>query len=417
MPISRRQFLLSSSGLLCAPSILSAKTGPKVVVIGGGWGGLAAARHLAPHAQVTLIERNSEFTSLPLSNRWLVGFDKGERLHQNYQKAAAEFGYRFVQAEVRGFDMNRREVSTSTGHFKYDWLIVSAGISETEDAFLNGDKKTITEIRKRFPSAYTAGNELEILKQKLANFSGGEFLMNIPLAPYRCPPAPYERAAIIAHIIKSKKLKARLTVVEPNAPWAAYRRVFDEQFDGIINYLPNTQLRELDPSRQIATMDIDELKFNDAIIMPPQQAAELCLKNGLTGKNSAWATVNPRNFAFLEDQHVFVIGDSVGPVSKIFGHYPKTGEIALRMGQIAAIEIINQISGKVDELELPQGTCFAYLSLNPPEFTQIDSRYRVRGDGEIIQKISQKRENNPRGEDDAWLNSRHQELFGASTKV
>lgn len=418
MTFTRRQFLLSTTGaigILGAPALLAQSTRPKVVIIGGGWGGLSAARQLAASCDVTLIERNKEFISLPLSNRWLAGLDDGRRLRQNYQKTAELFAYRFAQADVKGFDMNRRSVSTSVGEFVYDWLIVAAGISESDDALVSGDRQAAAELRLRFPSANTPGRELDIVHRKLADFKGGEFLINLPLAPYRCPPAPYERAVIIAQMIKSRGLKAHLTVVEPNAPWAGYQRVFNEQFRDQVTYLPNTRLRQVDPFRRIATLDIDEIHFDDAILMPPQRAADLCANNGLNGNNSTWATVHPRNFAFLGDDRVFVIGDSVGAVSPIFGHYPKTGELASRMGQIVATEIIGRISGKTSDPALPESTCFAYLSLNPPQFTQIESRYRVRGDGAITQTINQKRENNPQGEDDAWLNTWHQELFGSVT--
>ena len=420
MTFTRRQFLLSTTGalgILSAPSLLAQSTRPKVVIIGGGWGGLSAARQLAASCDVTLIERNSEFISLPLSNRWLAGLDDGRRLRQSYQKAAEQLAYRFVQADVRGFDMNRRQVSTSVGDFAYDWLIVAAGISETDDALVGGDFKAAAEVRQRFPSAYTPGRELDIVQQKLAGFKGGEFLINLPLAPYRCPPAPYERAIIIAQMIKSRGLKARLTVVEPNAPWAGYQRVFNEQFRDQVTYLPNTRLRHVDPFRKTATLDIDEIHFDDAILMPPQRAADLCTNNGLNGTNSAWATVHPRNLAFLGDDRVFVIGDSVGAVSPLFGHYPKTGELASRMGQIVATEIIGRITGKISEPALPESTCFAYLSLNPPQFTRIESRYRMRGDGAIAQTITQKQENNPQGEDDAWLNTWHQTLFGPNLGI
>lgn len=416
MPISRRQLLLSTACAFAAPHVLATPTRPKVVIIGGGWGGLAAARPLASHCDVLLIERNADFISLPLSNRWLAGLDNGKRLYQSYQTAAAEFGYRFRQGEVSGIDLTQRLVHTSVGNFPYDWLIVAAGIGEADSDLVNGDQKAAAHLRQHFPSAYTAGPELAALKAKLDAFSGGEFLLNIPRAPYRCPPAPYERAIIIAQNFKARGLKAQLTVVEPNAPWMGYQRIFREQFAAQINYLPNTALRELDPYRRIATLDIDEIQFDDAILMPPQQAANICRDNGLNGSDSQWAAVNPKNFQFLGNDRVFVIGDSVGAVSPLFGHYPKTGELASRMGTIVASEIIGQLNGKPVEPELPESTCFAYLSLNPPEFTRIDSSYRIRGDGEIAQKTNQQRENNPQGEEDAWLNARHAELFGNSAK-
>ena len=417
MIVTRRQFLLGGACLLGAPCILATPARPKVVIVGGGWGGLAAARHLAASCDVLLVERHAAFLSLPLSNRWLAGLDDGRRLQQDYRAAAAALGYRFLQADVRSIEIGRRQVETSDGIFPYDWLIVAAGIGEADSALFAGDQAAAGHCRAHFPSAYTAGSEAGVLKQKLASFAGGEFLMTLPLAPYRCPPAPYERAIIIAQAIKTRGLKARLTVVEPNAPWPAYQRVFSDTYRDQVNYLPNTRLRQLDPYRRIATLDIDEIHFTDALIMPPQQAAAICRQAGLTGADSAWAAVDPRNFGFLGDQRVFVIGDSVGTVSPLFGHYPKTGELASRMGQIVATEIIGRIAGQPPVPALPESTCFAYLTVAPAAFTRIETRYRVRGDGLVAQAINQRRENNPQGEDDAWLNARHSELFGGAVRL
>lgn len=417
MFVTRRQFLLGTACVLGTPSVLATPARPKVVIIGGGWGGLAAARQLATRCDVLMIERNPAFISLPLSNRWLAGLDDGRRLRQDYRAAATALGYRFLQDEVLGIEIGRRQVETTSGVFPYDWLIVAAGIDEADPALFTGDQAAARHTREHFPSAYKAGGELTALRQKLASFAGGDFLMTLPLAPYRCPPAPYERAVIIAQAIKSRGLKARLTLVEPNAPWPAYQRVFADNYRDQVTYLPNTRLRQLDPYRRIATLDIDEIHFADALIMPQQQAADICRRAGLTARDSAWAAVDPRNFGFLGDERVFVIGDSVGAVSPIFGHYPKTGELASRMGQIVATEIIGRMAGQPTTPALPESTCFAYLNLVPPVFTRIDSRYRLRGDGVITQTISQTRENNPQGEDDAWLNARHNELFGPATLI
>jgi len=413
---TRRQLILGTAAALCTPALLAGPARPAVIVVGGGWGGLAATRRLAAHCDVLLIERSPAFVSLPLSNRWLAGRDDGRRLRQDYRATAAALGYRFLQAEVLGIERDVRRVATSAGNFGYDWLIVAAGIGEDDAALFAGDLEAARQTRQLFASAYTADAALDQLKQKLASFTQGEFLLSLPPAPYRCPPAPYERAVIIAQAIKSKNLKAHLTVVEPNAPWPAYQRVFNEMFRDQVTYLPNTRLRQLDPQRRIATLDIDEISFTEAIVMPPQQAAPLCRTAGLCGAESVWAAVEPRSFQYREDERIFVVGDSVGAVSPIFGHYPKTGQIAARMGQIAADEILARSTGKPSEPSLPESTCFAYLSLEPAQFTRIENRYRVRGDGVLLQNISQQRENNPQGEDDAWLDAWHATLFGPAVR-
>ncbi|PKO29732.1 MAG: pyridine nucleotide-disulfide oxidoreductase, partial [Betaproteobacteria bacterium HGW-Betaproteobacteria-7] len=362
--------------------------------------------------EVVLVERQPRFTVLPLSNRWLAGSAGTRRLHHDYASAAAAFGYRFLAAEALAIDRPARRVDTSAGALAYDWLVVAGGISEDAAALFDGDTAATRHYSEHFASAYSAGADLVSLKRRLDGFASGEFLLTLPLAPYRCPPAPYERAVIIAHAIRSRRLKAHLTVVDPNPPWLAYQRIFAERYRQEVSYLPNTRLRQLDPYRQVATLDIDEVRFAAAILMPPQGAATICRTAGLTAPDSAWAATDARHFGALADERVFVVGDSVGTVSPLFGHYPKTGQLASRMGQIAASEILARVAGTRSEAVLPDSTCYAWVDLEPAERVRIDTSYRRRGDGELVQTIRQQREHQPGAEDDAWLDAHLRFLLG-----
>ena len=117
--MKRRAFVAAALGLCALP--LFARRNPaggRVVIVGGGWGGLAAAPtcvRLAPQLEVVLVERQPEFWSQPLSNRWLVGLARGEWLRHDYRRAAQHFGYRFVHGEVTGIDRPARQVVTSAG--------------------------------------------------------------------------------------------------------------------------------------------------------------------------------------------------------------------------------------------------------------------------------------------------------------
>jgi NADH dehydrogenase FAD-containing subunit len=100
-------------------------------MVGGGWGGLTAARHLrelAPELDVVLVEKNAAFRSLPLSNKWLVGLAPQAGRGKDYATLAREQGYNFVQAEVIAIDRDGRRVVTSGGTLEYDWLVLAVGI-------------------------------------------------------------------------------------------------------------------------------------------------------------------------------------------------------------------------------------------------------------------------------------------------
>jgi NADPH-dependent 2,4-dienoyl-CoA reductase/sulfur reductase-like enzyme len=229
----RRRFLGAAAALGAAVAAraapLVAATAPQLlpppskagraVVVGGGWGGLSAARQLrerVPALEVVLLERNAAFWSCPLSTRWLAGLVDPRLLIHDYAAAASAYGYRVLRAEVQAVERDRRRVITDLGTVDYDWLILAPGIRHDYGAWFGGERRAIDHARTRFPSAYTAGEEFPLLKQKLERFAGGDLLMTLPPMPYRCPPAPYERAMLIAWLIKSRGIKGRLFVLDPN---------------------------------------------------------------------------------------------------------------------------------------------------------------------------------------------------------
>lgn len=423
MPLNRRHFLAAALASCTAP--LFAKTLPemiprtkarRVVIVGGGWSGLSAARYLrelAPDLDVVLVEKNPTFWSCPLSNKWLVGLIDTKTLVHDYAAAAKRYGYRFIQAEVSAIDRERRRVVTAQGTLDYDWLILAVGIRYDFAPLLDGDRKAIDHTLKHYPSAFIPGNEAAALKAKLDRFSGGNLVMTLPPMPYRCPPAPYERACMIGWLFKQRGIKGKLTVLDPNPIMQSFSRTFSEQYRDQIEYIPHAAIKSFDPFGKTITTEFDSIRFDDAIIMAPQQAGDLVWQAGLIGQDAAgkptgWAEQDPVHLHAVNDESIFLIGDLMGKVSPLFGHYPKAGQIASRLGRIAAYEIAARARNVAPEKRLPDSTCYIHTSIEPLETVRLDARFRFRGDGLIVQSNAQSFNAQPHGEDLLWA----QTLFG-----
>jgi len=417
---NRRHFIVAASSLLATRALRASPGRRRVIIVGAGWGGLAAARQLrelAPEIEVLLIEKNERFVSLPITNRWLAGLDDGRSLYQPLAAIAERNGYQLLRQMVTGIDRANQRLITADGPLPYDWLLLSPGVREDWDGLAGGDAAAAQRLKQATFSGFVPEADFARLKLRLTAFAGGNFLLNVPPAPYRCPPAPYERAVMLAWLFKSRGLKAKITLVDPNAPWPGYQRVFREYFRDQITYLPQTRLHQVDLERRVASLDVDEVTFDEAILMPTQQAGDLCWQAGLIHRNEAgqatgWADVDPLTFRSRADPHIFVVGDSIGRVSPLFGYYPKTGQLAAHMGRIAAAQIVAASRGVPVAPELPGSTCYAQLSVEPPETVEIVSAYARRGDGQLVQTIRQSRNNQPAGEADHWLDAMHRELFG-----
>lgn len=402
-----------------APALLPRSKGKRVVIVGGGWGGLSAARHLrriAADFEVVLLERNASFWSGALSNKWLAGLVDTRYLIHDYAAAANAYGYAFVQAEVSDVDRAARIVVTTRGTLDYDWLVLGVGIRDDYTPWFGEDRRATDYTRDNHPGAFIPGEQTRRLKQNLERFAGGDLLMNLPAMPYRCPPAPYERAAMIGWLIKSRKLKARLIVLDPNPISPVFRRIFAERYKDQIVYVEGASVSSVDPFKRKVTTDFDDFHFDEAILMPPQQAGDLLWKMDLIGRDSGgkptgWAAQDPLHLHAVADERVFMIGDAMGPVSPLFGHYPKSGHMAHRQGRIVAAEIAARARGAELPRELPESICFVFSDFDPAEMVRIDARYRLRGDGVIEQTIKQHPDPNPRGEDLEWATGLFREFL------
>ena len=398
--------------------MLPTSGGRRVVIVGGGWGGLTAASRLlqlAPELEVVLIERNAIFRSLPLSNKWLVDRTPDVLMQQSYVAVARARGYRVIQTEVTAIDRERRRLHTAQGGLGYDWLILAAGIRYDYAPWLGDDPRAIDATRQIYPAGFVAG-ELDALKRKLAEFKGGDLLMTIPPPPSRCPPAPYERAVMIAWMMKTRGIKGRLILVDPGAGMQRFNRMFAERYPDQITHLTHAVVKAIDPFNKTLSTEFDELKFDDAIIIPPQQAADLVWQAGLIGVDAAgkpggWADFDPLHLHAIGDERVFLVGDLLGRASPLFGPYPKSAHMAGSLGRIAAAEIAARSRGKPLPPQSPESVCHVYTDAEPLEVMRIDAHYRLRGDGLIVQTVRQHEDPQPRGEDVQWAQGLYAEML------
>lgn len=415
--MKRRTLLRAAAAALATTPLASplrarAATPVRVVVVGGGWGGLAAARQLreaAPHLEVTLLERSAEFRSQALSNRWLVGLAPEAWLRHDIRQAAQRVGYRFVATEVIAIDRGARRVDTAAGVFAYDWLILAPGVREDFSAWYGDDRDAAAFTRKHFGSAFAAAADQVALKARLEKFAGGDLVMTIPPMPYRCPPAPYERAGLVAWHLQQRGIKARLVVLDPNQPAHGFDRIYREAYRDRIVYVPQARIRSVDPYRKQLTTEFETIDFAEAILAPPQQAADLAWQAGLVAAGG-WAAHDPLTLQAIGDDRVFIVGDAVDRSSPLFGFYPKTGQIAARLGRIAAGQVVARAAGQTAERALPDSTCFVIARAEPLETMRLDAAYRFRGDGVVQQTVRQGYNAQAAGEDIDWARRMFAEL-------
>ena len=432
--IDRRKFIASSlagasmiasGSILAQPFIASPlselvpKTGKRrVVVLGGGWGGLSAAKHIreeSPDLEVVLLEKNPFFWSCPLSNKWLIDVVNTDFLAHSYMLPAKKYGYTFVQTEITNIDRDKKQIYTADGFINYDWLVISGGIRYAFEPWFGNDKKTIEYTKTNYASAYIPSSEHFFLKNKIQNFKGGTIVMTLPPPPHRCPPSPYERACLMAWWFKKNNIPAKIVILDPKPRIApitiGYQRAFSELYSDIITHVPNATVKEVDPYSKVVKTAAGDFKFDEAILMTPHQAADLVWKADLIGKTdqgkpTGWAGVDPLYFNTKEDPQVFVIGDSVGAVSIHFGHYPKSGHVANREARLVAKYIAAQAKNEEPKAEMIDNLCFMLVNNSPRQAISVEFNYKMGPDDEILQTVIDDNDRRPAlwNADLKWVN-------------
>lgn len=404
---------LAAPGWAAAPAGQAGAARQRVVIIGGGWAGLSAARQLlssASELDVLVIDRATSLRALPLSNPWLVDRTPQRLPPLDLARLAQAQGFRFVAATVESIDRAQRQVHTSQGRFEYDWLLLAAGVGYDYEAWFGQDQAAANQTRMQFPAGFQA-EELDSLKHRLHQFRGGDLVMTVPPPPYRCPPAPYERAMLIAWWLKSQRIAGKLTVLDAGGGLGRFTRLFTQRYPDQIDYRPHTLIHRVDPFARRIDTDDGELRFDHAMLLPPMRANALVAQSGLLGHNaqgqpSRWAAVDPTHLVSPVDPRVYLAGDLLDTVSPLFGHYPKTAHLATLLGAAAALQIVARSRGETaGAAALPHSICHVWLDAQPPEQMQLEAHYRLRGDGLIVQTPRQIDNPQPRDEDLHWARS------------
>ncbi len=391
--ITRRELLklLGSSAIATGassfafPAMAGKSTTAHVIVVGGGFGGATCVNYLHrfdPNLKITLIEPTKTFVTCPFSNKVIAGMEKISKIQFNYNKLAAQANVTVVHDTVIDIDAVSKKVSLSNGKpLTYDSLVLSPGVSFRWGEIENNDEASAN----LFPHAWKAGEQTILLaKQLQAMPDGGTFIISVPGGSFRAPPAPYERASLVAYYLKKNKPESKILVLDSSDDFeekALFQKAWKKLYPNMIEWVGGSsggKITRIDTKNKQVFAGSTAYKGDVINIIPAQQAGTIAIKAGLTNK-SGWCDVQQPSFESVNAKSIYVIGDAC-----VAGDMKKLGHAANSQAKICAASIVSSLHGI--NMPEPVYSSSVYSVLNPKYAISSATVFRLKNGS--IKKVS-----------------------------
>ena len=375
----------TTTGSVCAAISVVGKLdlpkarGPRLVIVGAGTSGLSIAAHARkayPRFDVVLIDKRDAYASGFCSSLWYVGLVDHEFIAaHSFLDAAARHDYLFVNAVVTGLDRAARTLVTSEGELHYDFLVLAPGVSYDYARIGVTDPADRMVLSQRYPAGFVSPMEHVSLRRKFQEFEGGLFVQTVPSGNYRCLPAPYERACLMAGWIKRHKLKGKVLILDANPEIASmhsgFQAAFDELYKGIIEWKPGVALTGVDVAKKLLATEFDSFPFDDASIYPNIRASSLIEQLGLVDPKSLQkeANVDVRFNNVIGDPHVYVAGDARNHP------YSKSANTASTEGRYVAQVLAARAKDREVAWTSPESLCFSMVDAGRRQAIKVFTKY------------------------------------------
>jgi sulfide dehydrogenase [flavocytochrome c] flavoprotein chain len=212
--------------------------------------------------------------------------------------------------------------------------------------------------------AWKAGPQTVALQRQLAEMrDGGVYVLSVPLAPYRCPPGPYERASQVASYFKKHKPRAKVLILDANPDVTSkgplFKKAWAELYPGMIEYRGNAKAVGVDAGGNTVKLEVEDVKGDVLNVVPPQRAGDIAVRAGLITANNRWCGVDWRTTESLAAKGVHVLGDATlsGPAM------PKSGSMANQQAKVCAAAVVALLNGQEPDAD-PRiaNTCYSFVS-------------------------------------------------------
>ena len=364
----RRRLLLAGLAMAAFAQAPRARTGPHVVVIGGGFGGATCARtlrRLSPDVRITLLEPRTHFFTGPSTNAALVGLCAEGDIVRGPGALAAE-GIELRAERALGLDPVARIVRTASGaRLAAERIVLSPGVAMRWDLVAG----LPDAMREHMPHAWLGDAQVATLRRRIESLrSGATVAIVAPPNPYRCPPGPYERASLIAwRLRRGGNTRGKVVVLDAKDDFSKrplFQLGWDTLYPGTIEWVARERGGELaevlDARRnRLRLRNGSQVQADLVSLVPPQRAADIAVESDLVDE-TGWCPVDPATFESTRHRGIHVIGDAC------HAHpMPKSAFSANSQAKLVALSLAAQFAGSAPPDARLVNTCYSLLA---PDF-------------------------------------------------
>lgn len=338
----------------------------RVVILGGGSGGIVAANELRKRLdlkhRVILIDREENHLFYP-SLLWLIfGWRKPEELQRRFSLLTKK-GIEFVKGTVTKIEIEKKKVLVDSKEIDYDYLIISLGAEI--------DKTLLPKIPNIYNFYCLEGARLT--GDAIQKFSSGKIIILISSLPFKCPAAPYEMGFLLDAFFKNKGIRDKIEI-EIYTPENLPMSTAGPELGNLLVQILEKRAIKFNPGYKFESVREQEIIFGNnkkiafdlLLAVPPHKAPMVVKEAGLTSE-TGWIPVDREIFKTKFD-NVYALGDIT--TIKLPGQYeqgkvlnlPKAGVFAHYQAKIVAGNIASEIQGSKSEKKF-SGTGYCFIEL------------------------------------------------------
>jgi sulfide:quinone oxidoreductase len=329
-----------------------------VVVLGGGIGGIVAARTLRARVprdvRVLLVDRDETFTFAP-SLLWLMSGDREPGQISRGRERLARKGIEVIRGEAEGLDPDRRLVRVDGRDIRFGHLVIALGAEPTPEL--------MPGLREGAIDIYTTEGAL-MAGRALRELEGGRVVVLVARLPYKCPAAPNEAAFLAESILRRRRVPATVTLSTPEPfpmPTAgeALGTALGRMLEGRgIELRTRQAVAEVDAgARQLVLEGGERAGYDLLLAIPPHRTSHVVRASGLVNE-AGFVPVHPTTLA-TPAANVHAIGD-VTQIPIADGRFlPKAGVFAKAQALVVASRVADELNDREPRAGFDgKGSCF-----------------------------------------------------------